>query len=146
MSSSYDFGRLADPIHHQTEEQVRWAAQIAESARGMRDGERVTLGDQVPFPWDRVCIFGGGASETFVNETLGFTWLAQRDFVEEDRQIWVFVHDGQVGQHLVLSPPLIGSRATQDARMGLCLQPQEAVFTVESFSTTAYRRVFWMLD
>ncbi|CAG0964753.1 hypothetical protein ANRL4_00886 [Anaerolineae bacterium] len=129
-----EFNMNGDKLHGQTKYEADTAKQLVESLQTRSDKEQIRLGEVIPFEWDRVCIFGMGTSTETINKVLKVEWLEGTHYVGDGRQVLVFVHKGEVVQHLVFRPELInGVRKPAAGESGNCLNNDaDAILEVES--------------
>ncbi len=138
--------KLWSPIYNQTALQIEVTNGMLARLNSGAEGEQVALTDLTPFEWERVCFFGMGASNEYINQVIGFKWLDGTGYVEEDRQIVAFTQGERVAQHLVFRPEAFGANTT-DMRLGICLAPSEAVLTIGGYDSLDGRiRVFDLPD
>lgn len=109
-------------------------AKILQVLRGTPEGDRVALADVTPFEWDSVCLFGTGASHEYINQVIGFEWLNGKGYVQDQTQHLVFVRDQEVIQRIVFRPEIVWGNF-RSSRMGVCLSPAEAVFTIDGYDS-----------
>jgi len=133
MNSKTNFPpRLWSPIYSQTDQQSKIVDRILQVLNEQEEGCNVELADLTPFEWDRVCLFGMGASHEYVNQVIGFEWLDGKGYVQEQRQLFVFTRGKQVVEHLLFRPEIVRGNF-ESWRMGVCLSPTEAVFTIDGY-------------
>lgn len=91
--------------------QSRLVEQIRETATAKR-GTWQTAAELFPLEWERLCIFNWYAQLSSVNPALGVDWVTPSEeliatgyegYTMADFQVVVFVHSGEVVQHLVFS-------------------------------------------
>lgn len=133
---------LWGPVYVQTEYQNGVRQEILQVLHKRSEGDPVGLAEMTPFEWDRVCLFGSGASHEYINQVIGFSWLDGKGYLHDQTQVLVFVKDQQVVEHILFRPEVVWG-SFRSSRMGLCLSPSEAVFTIDGYDSLDGRiRIF----
>jgi hypothetical protein len=86
--------------------------ELAEDVRlAAGDGDPL-LAEVTPFAWDRVCVFGPGATVQEVDAELGIDWgVIGGDPSGTGRNLLVFVRDDAVVTHFFLEPRILARAA-----------------------------------
>lgn len=79
------------------------------------------LAEVTDFPWDRVCVFPRSLPKETVDRTLGIDWGVVGGDTINDRDLLVFVREGEVVKHLYLRRGLVERPAPE----GDCRAPDD---------------------
>lgn len=120
-------------IQYQTDFQREAEKTILKAIDDHPEGQIIELARLTPFEWDRVCIFGMGRSHSDINQALNIHWLDDKEVVWEDHQLFVFVKDEGVVQHLLFSHEVIMNMGILSPQE-ICLPASEAVFIVGGYT------------
>lgn len=141
--NSTEFEKLFSPIYYQSSLQSEIGKSIQQAVRTGAEGELLNLADYTRFDWDKVCIFGMGASYDYINQVIGFEWLTDTGYVQEQRQLFLFVKDAKVVQHLLFRPEIVLG-GTQ-YKLGVCFSYSDAIFVINGYDISNTRIHFLVL-
>lgn len=139
------FSPIFNPIYAQNDFQNTVRKDFLNALVELGNGSIFHAKELTPFLWDRMCVFGMGASNEYINHTIGLDWLQSDGYIHEDRQVVVFVYKDAVVQHLVFRPRIFGSATSKSERLGICLTPEQAAFEVQVFEFSSGNYKLFML-
>ena len=95
--------------------------ELADEVRIAARQDDPLLAEVTPFEWDRVCVFPSSVDADDVDALLGFEWGVIGGDPNGDRNLVVFVQDGEVETHFFLERSLM----SEPAASGDCRMPQD---------------------
>lgn len=95
--------------------------ELAEEVRVAAGQGDPLLAEVTPFEWDRVCVFPSSVDAGDVDTLLGFEWGVIGGDPNGDRDLVVFVRDGEVETHFFLERGLL----TPPEASGDCREPSD---------------------
>jgi hypothetical protein len=96
--------------------------ELAEEVRIAAGQDDPLLAAVTPFDWDLVCVFPSSVDTADVDALLGFEWGVIGGDPNGDRNLIVFVRDGEVETHFFLERTLL---APPEAGGGDCREPSD---------------------
>jgi hypothetical protein len=95
--------------------------ELADELQQLAATDDPLLAETTEFDWDRVCIFRSNLPKEDVDRTLGFEWGVIGGDTIDNRDLVVFLNDGQVVKHFYLGREVLRG----PARDGECHLPDD---------------------